>query len=65
VKAIAHAGQCQVTLAQIEMWNENMNCPLDAEEAFSTPIITTKCDYKVGETASGYMVLQNAQLLTF
>ena len=65
VQPTAVEGQCQVQLKQIKTWNENQLCPLDVEAALQAPIITTQCQLKAGDDASGVLVLQASGTLSF
>ena len=58
-------GLCQIQFSQIKTWSENPLCPLDVEQAFTAPITTANCDYLIGDTASGVLVLTEGPALRF
>jgi|GEM_PF-6199085 len=55
---------CLVKLQQIEMWNENMMCPLDVETTQTEPILT-ECSAKPGDRVSGVMTESSNGRLSF
>jgi hypothetical protein len=65
IRPLGAPGHCEITLAQVIQWNENPMCPLDVEEAFAKPVVTTKCDVNAGAQVSGYMVRQDSGVVTF
>jgi hypothetical protein len=56
---------CQVRFSGIKIWNENALCPLDVEEAFAAPVLTSSCSLQAGDDASGVLVQQNDGSLSF
>lgn len=66
VASVTQAGAvCQVRFSGIKIWNENALCPLDVEEAFTAPVLTSSCSLRAGDDASGVLVQQNDGSLSF
>lgn len=57
----ASAGSCTVEI-NYSSFNSSIMCPLDISEVNNKDVVTTQCDKKAGETISGILVDDGAQL---